>query len=252
MVLKILNANLWLISRGVSRDIQKRMENFVAMVDKLDPDVILLQEVWKVKYANYLKKALPKYYSVSSEKFWLANKCGLVAFSKLPVYDVSFIEYDSKKGSSLLEKLAKKGILSFKIKYEGSEIGFYTAHLYNWSTAKEKQFTISQLVEFVQLAKTKTSISAGDLNLKLDEVQNVCKGLISIDESVENTVSENNPYTKGKIHKNMSKMGENKLNRKTDYFLFNFPLNKIVTQTKVIRDPLVSDHYPLFTEIKIK
>lgn len=231
MKFKLLNANLWLLPFTVSRENRKRLKRFISLVNKLDPDIIALQEVWMKLHIRYLKKRLPNY-NFYYKKSKIYNKSGLLTLSKIKL-NFKHTTFDSK-GLHIIEKIAQKG---YQVLTTG-KLQIINTHLYNDFFSISDVKTIKQ---FQQLKKQNTILS-GDLNLPLERFKQLNKGFYKV-SNTEITCTKKNKY---------QTVSYNKLsttNSKIDYIASSYKGAKI--NTKLIKKPLVSDHYILFSKISI-
>jgi len=246
MKLTILNANLWLLPPPSSVDNTNRLNKFIALAKKLDPDIINLQEVWLNEYIKKLKKSFKNYYLVSPRSI-IYNKSGLVTISKYKPKKWKYHQYKITREFGLVERLANKGYLKLEIKINNKLLNLFNTHIYE-SPHPNKQFIKETQAKSLkkEILKNNISIATGDLNLKLSSFKKIFPNIIT-EQNPLNTYLEENKYTKMIFNQLKNRTGI--YNRKPDYILVNSKSKKISIQTKVIKKPLISDHYPFIAEV---
>jgi endonuclease/exonuclease/phosphatase family metal-dependent hydrolase len=242
MELKLLDLNLWLLPRPLSSDNKKRMDRFIALVKKLDPDIITLQEVWLMGYERYLKKNLKPFHVSSSGKKRL-NNSGLVTFSRKKPLSESIHLF---KKESLLDKLVRKGYLIIRLNLDGRFIRILNTHLHASLKAKPNKNSIFQFQQLKHVTSEGDWIVAGDLNLRQELFHKLNDGHFIPSRSSIPTYSSKNRYAKARLNR------LDHSDRKVDYVLLKLSNGTSYSlSTKVIKSPLMSDHYALFSVIRI-
>jgi len=243
MELILLDLNFWLIPYPGSRDLKQRMQKFIQLVNKLNPDIITLQELWLKKYINYLEKSLPSYHLTIPENNYI-NRSGLLTLSKAKPISTSFFIFPKEKGFNLRERLGHKGILTIKIKINNKVILVHNTHLYNPREKEHNIFPRNQFRIMKEKIKKGDNIISGDLNLPKNELKQINKGEFQLSPSQEATFSDKNEYQRkfSSFHHHT--------NKKTDYIITKFNSVKTTIKEKIITSPLFSDHYPILASIK--
>jgi endonuclease/exonuclease/phosphatase family metal-dependent hydrolase len=246
MKLTVLSANLWLLPPPSTLDNKKRLEKFVALANDLKPDIINLQEVWLNGYKSYLKKHLKNYHLVSSKSIFL-NKSGLVTFLKHRPILCEFHQFEITKKHSPLERVASKGLLRSQFYKAGRLFNVINTHIYE-TIDKEKIMIKQDQAEIVLnwALNHNPTIVAGDLNTNPAELEKFFENFVT-EERLQETYSEENEYTQKLFNHLSNKNGVHYA--KPDYVFLNLKSKKANIKTRAIKDPLVSDHYPLFAEI---
>lgn len=244
MELTTLNLNFWLLPRPFSADNKQRMNRFLELVRKTDPDIITLQEVWLKKYVRYLRKRLKDYHCYCSKnKFY--NKSGLVTFSKIKAEFAKLKIFPQKTGFNIIEKLAKKGYLKTDFNINGKKISLINTHFYFPLTRKEEKIDEEQFELLKEITEGGHFIIAGDLNTPLEKLKIINNNVFEIDNEEKHTYATHNKYVRKQLQ------NPRNLNRKIDHILTrsNSPM-KIAA--KVINPILISDHFPLLGKITIE
>lgn len=162
--------------------ISKRFELLSQQIQKLNADVLLLQEVHLYPSLHQLRKLLSQYGFVIYEKGIYGPKGGLVIFSKLPVEKADYADF-AKRGSlrnkSISGIIMRNGLLLAKVR--GTKLWLMNAHLTqnsdcDWSVNNRYiPLLLSQLRQcqrVVDLLKKSGQhlIAAGDFNMPKDSI----------------------------------------------------------------------------------
>ena len=242
MDLKILDLNLWLLPRPLSSDNKKRMARFIDLVRKLQPDIITLQEVWLMGYERYLRKNLSSYHASSSGKKRL-NNSGLIIFSRKKPLSESLHKFRNK---SLTDRLARKGYLIIRLNLGGKIFHILNTHLHASLKSKPNRTTISEFQQLKHITSEGDWIVAGDLNIRQELFRELNDGHFIATRSSTPTYSPKNRYAKSRFNR------FDHSERKIDYVLLKLPNRTSYSlSTRVIKSPLMSDHYALFSVIKL-
>ncbi len=246
MKFKLLNLNLWLIPRPFSIQLKQRVHGFLSIVEDLQPDVINLQEVWTTKWVNYLKGKLKGYHLISNHGLFYNTK-GLVIFSKIKPKTTIKKQLIRPRQQNLLESLIGRGYIAITLPVNEKLLTIYNTHLYSPIFKGEEKLTIRQFKELKRSAIRQNLILSGDLNLPRPRLLELNQNYFVEDGIDEFSISEKNYYQNVRI--NMLLKGD----LKTDYILHKAESLKIkLLNAKLIKQPEVSDHYPLFAEFEIK
>lgn len=240
MELKILDLNLWLLPAPAASDQKNRLNQFIALVNKTDPDIITLQEVWLKKYITFIRKNLDGYH-IHHPSHGAFNKSGLVTLSKKKQSSFYFHRFPKLKGEIRLEKLAGKGYLMIKLRFAGRNFHIVNTHLYCEKPGSRKRITEQQLGMLIRLSNKGNWIICGDLNLGEKEFNELNQGHFTHHTSKVFTYAKANKYARQRFNKFGIK------NRKIDYTLLKAKNNNIIMHTTVLKKPLVSDHYAVLT-----
>ncbi|GEM_PF-3086351 len=248
VTLKILTANMWLLPPPTSINNQERLDNFINLVKKLDPDAINLQEVWLNKYINYLKKKLLSYRVINTSSLFY-NKSGLVTLIKHKPIKVEFHKFDIKNDLDPVERIASKGFLRTQFSKGGNLINLINTHVYQSFDESKLKIKLSQIEEVIKKSKAANpTIIAGDLNVFPEKISKLVDQLQK-ELEVPVTYSENNAYAHKAVNIILNRDGV--YNERPNRILANIkkPISPI--KLEVIKNPLVSDHFPLLAEITL-
>jgi endonuclease/exonuclease/phosphatase family metal-dependent hydrolase len=248
MKIKILSANMWLLPPPASLDNQKRINAFVKLAKKLDPDVINFQEVWLKQYAQKIKSALPNYHFTSPKSLFY-NKSGLITLTKEKPFSKKFHQFKIKRQYNPFERIARKGFLRVQIKIKDKTISIINAHIYHSRHTATIKLKLGQIKEVLRVARENgPAIIAGDLNTPPNFYKNLIKNFLTEEKNPE-TYSEKNKYTHMMANAILNKEGV--YNPYPDRVLF-FPKSSTANiKTATINEPVISDHYPLSAKINL-
>ncbi len=244
MEITILNANLWLLPPPAAIDNNKRLFNLIKLIKKYSPDVINLQEIWLNKYTNILKLNLPDYYLIKPKSFFI-NKSGLVTLTKFKPLNTSFSQYPKHKDFDAVEKVASKGYLKTTFQKEDKEITLINTHIYETLEQVKLKIKFGQIKHLLKKTlEHNPTIVAGDFNA---DTFNLPKGFknLTAEDTHKPTYSLKNKYANILINGIMNRHGVHY--EKPDYVFANIKGANIKSQ--VIKNPLISDHYPIFAKI---
>ena len=117
--LSVLTFNIWdfpIWLPGLDR--KKRLRRMPAEIQALGPDIICLQEAWRVRGRTRLVEALGMTHHspvgvvrTPAPLVSLDTTGGLFVISRHPMADHEFVPFPRLSGSSLIEELARKGML---------------------------------------------------------------------------------------------------------------------------------------------
>ena len=235
-------------------------------LQKIDPDLICLQEVFTYKQRKTLYDALSVRYNIFYDDFFGFCKGGLVSFVKkeINVNNYRFEEY-LNQGSfltlAITDRISRKGIQSFKLNINGRDFCLVNTHLL-CTYGNYKSDLLQHSLQILQLTKSILEthlnlILCGDLNVSptnqlLTELKSK-NNLVEYLDTTSITVSPTN-LNRGVL---LNYYGEKKPYR-TDYVFATKSL-EVVTQEIVFKDIMkynnkeynLSDHYGIFTELKL-
>lgn len=249
--IKILDLNTWMLPWPFSKDNKKRLDLLVGLIKELKPDIVSLQEVWLKKYVHWLKKNLSGFYLFSGDtKAGVFNKSGLVILSKFNLIDKKRFTFRENKKFNIIEKIADKGNLQMNFICENKKITFINFQLYNAVKENEKDIIGNQFKKLTEIIKKPDVhsqdlvILAGDLNLSFKEFEEINNGLFLYSHNHTFTFSKSDLYTKSRLNPWLC----NKY-YKNDFVLVWPRKEGIFLNSRVIKKPLLSDHYAIFSEV---
>lgn len=154
--------------------INLRINNIINLLLKLNPDIILLQEVFSIYARKTITKALEKnnYYVTLCPHANILLNGGLLIASKYKIINNNYYTYKNCFGEDLF---AYKGILHCQIYYKNELINIFNTHLNNKNpkfklyssdiyTLQKKQ--VYEYIDFVNKYNNDKCILGGDFNIK--------------------------------------------------------------------------------------
>ena len=240
MKIKIFNQNTWLIPFPFSKHGRSRINNLFGTIKNLNPDIVTLQEVTLSSHVKKIKKTFPEYFLMHGAGRF-GNRSGSLTMTKEKPLLSKFVSFPKAKVRRL-HKIIKRGFFVIKLK----NFFLINAHLYpgNWNP----ELTLQEFeILKKQCDKKKITIVAGDLNLNYEIFDKVNNNFFECVDAVGNTFSFFNKYVKKWWERTIT------ANKKIDYILVRNPNKKqIIFKSRIIRKPLISDHYGIYSEIEIK
>lgn len=229
--MKIFTLNSWMLPLGLSKINNKRFKRIYEFIEKEQPDIVMLQEIWFSKYVKKLEKL--DYYVFSQAKFPF-NRSGLVTMTKKK-HRAEFIKFP-EYSTTFMHKLAKRGFHKIDI----DNISFFNAHLYVMPGVENTLIAKKEL-DIIKKHMKKKSVLCGDMNIDKKEFDKINKKYFSYADDVKNTFSSANPL--------LIKWWDPKMiaDKKIDYILIKNPA-KFTFKSRVIKGEM-SDHYGILSEI---
>lgn len=240
--ISIFNLNCWLFPTPLSSDSSIRLSKILDMINEYSPDIITLQEVWSNKHLNFLKQKLPKYFSTSSKTLFY-NQSGLVIFIKQhPAFQkVNFFKLSLDQ--NFTEWFLHKGYISIDFELGNKKFTLINTHLYAPFSKSTKNIPEEQLELVADLTLKENTIICGDFNLEEEKVEKILgQKFVRICNS-EPTSDGKSPYSYKRFNKYMSHQS-----KKIDYIFFK-NTTPVKFDYRLIKNPFVSDHYPMFCKI---
>ncbi|MEW6708860.1 MAG: endonuclease/exonuclease/phosphatase family protein [Candidatus Riflebacteria bacterium] len=228
--IRIVTANLMLFPPPMGEQQEERIRVFAETIRPLNPDLILLQEIWDNNSLIIIADVF-RDYNLAFSPASLYNRSGLVTLSRNEFSKIDFIMFPLDIRHNPEELLAQKGALTTMIKRGTREIRVINSHLYSASADQDYRPNPGQLAflkNMVDFSSNQPTILAGDLNLKPVEV---------------------NEYA-GKIFRSdpdrLPTAGSPKRKWKLDHILL-YPRPGSAIFSRRVESPVVfSDHSPLY------
>jgi endonuclease/exonuclease/phosphatase family metal-dependent hydrolase len=248
VTITVLNANLWLLPPPTSVDNDKRLNKFLKLVKRLDPDVITLQEVWLKKYLNKIKKSLTNYH-LSSTHFPLYNKSGLATLTKSKPLKTSFNQFKIGSNFKAIERITYKGFLTVQFSKSGNLFTVLNTHIYQTENINMLETKLTQIKAVLQKAKKHNpTIIAGDFNTIPGHYYKLIDNFLT-NKDFPVSYSPENKYAHKAVNLIMNKDGV--YNDKPDIILANIKSKKATIKVESLASPLISDHYPMLAQITL-
>jgi endonuclease/exonuclease/phosphatase family metal-dependent hydrolase len=175
--LRVLSWNVWGLP-AFSTNLAERMAALPDAIAKLDPDVVLLQEIWAESDGDRVREGLARrgYLHATHLAHTEHGMTGLFTASKLPLKHVGFLPFASGRiGHSIwhLEWIASKGVGSFVLETPLGELAIQNTHLQaQYETDVYAAERLSQMSEIVQMhrANALPLVLGGDFNTGSEEL----------------------------------------------------------------------------------
>jgi endonuclease/exonuclease/phosphatase family metal-dependent hydrolase len=175
--LSVLTLNIWdfpIWLPGLDR--KKRLARLPAAISALAPDIICLQEAWRVRGRSRLVEALGmRHHSpIGSVRtpvplLSLDTTGGLFVISRHAMADHEFVPFPRFPGTSLIEELARKGVLCSRFSTPAGDLWMVNTHLYAGHTIPGRELRLRQLTFLLDTVdrvcgRDSAVLLAGDLN----------------------------------------------------------------------------------------
>jgi sphingomyelin phosphodiesterase 2 len=192
--LRVLSWNVWGLP-AVSTNLEARMDALPAAIASVDPDVVLLQEIWAESDGNRVKEGLARrgYPYLSHLAHTESGMTGLFTASKLPLKSAGFLPFASGRiGHSFwhLEWIASKGVGSFLVETPLGELEVQNTHLQaQYDTDRYAAERLSQASEILLMHQDRVLplVLGGDFNSGAEELPR--KALLALDALHDTTPS---------------------------------------------------------------
>lgn len=183
----VLSYNTWGLPVSLHGHEQERRFNQLAeTLIAIKKDIICLQETFhpKLRYqlASRLEEEFFGFSPVSENRsvfpfIKMDKRGGLMTLSKYPIIKEEFYQFPILPGSSIIEKVAKKGFLLSKIQYGKSEIFIVNTHMYAGDNKKAEYQRLNQIMYMDKVLNEKLDLKneivilMGDLNIHHPDVK---------------------------------------------------------------------------------
>ena len=192
--LRVLTWNAWGLP-AVSTNLQARMAALPDAIAKLDPDVVLLQEIWAESDGLTIKRGLARhgYHYTSHLVHTQYGMTGLFTASKKPLKNVGFLPFASGRiGHSFwhLEWIASKGIGTYLVQTPLGDVEVQNTHLQaQYETDSYAAERLSQASEILLMHRdwSLPLVLGGDFNSGAEELPR--QALLNLDELRDTTPS---------------------------------------------------------------
>jgi len=192
--LRVLTWNVWGLP-VVSPNMEARIAALPDAIAKLDPDVVLLQELWEETTGERVRQGLERHgYRYTSHLAHTAfGMTGLFTASKLPLENVGFLPFASGRiGHSFwhLEWIASKGVGRFLVHTPLGPLEVQNTHLQaQYDTDLYAAERLSQVGEIVSMHQdwSLPLVLGGDFNTGSEELPR--KALLALDALRDTTPS---------------------------------------------------------------
>lgn len=202
-LISVVSLNLW--DRLGTVDASLRFHKFSQTILKEDPDILVLQEVFKFKSIEILEqelgtlypyRILPKQTGYPNIVNWIHS--GLAIYSKYPIISWEAEIWDT---TNVLESYSSKGVLRVDVQYGVDIFSIFDLHMV--ADMKNKKYQDLRAKQFIQLRQFISKspypkLVIGDFNTELHVIQKFLNEELRIDEETYDQITINhtrNPYS---------------------------------------------------------
>ncbi|MFH1174864.1 MAG: endonuclease/exonuclease/phosphatase family protein [archaeon] len=235
--IRLLTLNTWLLPFPLALDRKLRLQRTLALIRRLKPDIICLQEVWLGTDVKKIRRALSTYYAHAPD--CLFNRSGMMFFSRFPITRTTTISIG--KGEYWYDAFLHRQALCCHVEAH-IPLKIYAVHLNSCDTDDEAQRVLQQF-KYLNYIRQKNAFLMGDLNLDKHQLLPHLSAWKVI-SPLTHTLSSKNPYDQkgANLRRHLS-------DRVLDYVLVSKQLSHEIVSARVIKRPLYSDHYPVLVDV---
>lgn len=238
MQLKIASINFWGQPWPASLQKKARLVRLAEFIKAQDFDIVCIQELWLVKDIGKLLGMVQGYFSYCESKVKM-NPSGLVILSKFPLMDNIYVRFGV---IDYEEVVYKKGMLISKIRFSnGRFLRIINTHFYATIWPLRSKIWTKQLTQLYSAFNEIPTLVFGDFNYDYKKFPFPDLNLLSSDAFA--TRNTENIYNKKSFNR------FSKINMTCDLIFSTFDAK--VLSSSIVRDKLISDHYPVISVIEI-
>lgn len=242
--LKILNLNAWLMPLALSIDDWPRLDDIITLIRAHEPDLVSLQEVWRLPCLRHLKRALPEYEFHTNGGFFF-NQSGLVTLSKKVAKKFTSRLFLKEKCLGFIERLGAKGFHALSVEWNQQPLVFVNTHLFSLGNAVRGFEVAQQQLAFIlkEMGEGVDMILSGDFNMPPRALERITGQEFVRDMD---TRLAHLPFSL------YQKRGPNKYHSydtQIDFTITN--MKNVQIRTERILEPVVSDHFPELTTLTL-
>ena len=162
--LRLLTYNIWGLPSWMTHAPTGRYPRIARELERLDPDIILIQEAWtgKARAAAPTNGNWAVARAAGQHTFF--QQCGLMTLSKYPILDGKFYPFSR---AAFPDRFVNKGVLKTTVQLPGCLIlNIWNVHLQNGGPASIRQSQVQELVSLVTSAQDNqiADVVGGDFN----------------------------------------------------------------------------------------
>jgi endonuclease/exonuclease/phosphatase family metal-dependent hydrolase len=211
----------------------------IRMIRQEHFDVMALQEIFLYRDIAYLVRQLPEY-SNSGRHQRLFNRSGLLLLARQPLKNCTSVPFDMPYVTH--EFPSHKGVLKSDVMLGGQDFQLVNTHLAYTPHSTDLKIQKRQLDQLARTLDTRPTFLFGDFNRVYDSL-GLPPQFRLISEDKKSSISMSNRYARFFLNRvGMS-------DRLPDYIFTNFDVR--VVKTYFITDPIMSDHYPVVSEVEM-
>lgn len=167
--LKVLTYNVWGLPSWMNHEPKARYARIARDIERLQPDIVLLQEVWTKSAAAVAPTNAGWLVAQAASPYWFGRN-GLMVFSRLPITGARFHAFSQ---AAFPDSIVRKGALKVTAQAPGGQrLNIWNVHLQNESPrVRLKQ--IAQLAAWVRDAQDgqTADLVGGDFNSTPDSAE---------------------------------------------------------------------------------
>ena len=168
--LRLVTYNIWGLPWWLNGKRPSRYTQIAQELERLDPDIILLQEAWTAK----ARKAAPSdgRWSIArgARQHIFFQQNGLVTLSRFPIVGGAFYPFSH---AAFPDRLVRKGILKVSVRLpDGQLLNVWNVHFQDGGSFRVRQSQISELIARINEAEDGqiADLVGGDFNCTPDSV----------------------------------------------------------------------------------
>ncbi len=216
---------------------EERIDKFSDIVQAEKPDFVVLQEVWLFSYFERISRILEDYWRVTPQP-GIYNQTGLLIYSRWKPEAADYGFFGISPEHNFIEIFANKGYLRARFCVRGKSFEVISSHIYSGRVKFDGNDIPDRQIRGLKVLTASTSIPVligADLNTAVPQFQKLNSGHFAMETDLVSS-------TKAKSE-----------DPKIDYILGRKPDGcRMTIETRVIREPLVSDHIPVFGKIRLE
>jgi endonuclease/exonuclease/phosphatase family metal-dependent hydrolase len=162
--LKLVTYNIWGLPAWMTGERTGRYRQIAHELERLDPDIILLQEAWTAKARKSAPDSGRWAIGRAAGQRTFFQQCGLVTLSKCPIIGGEFYPFSR---SAFPDRFVNKGVLKVTVQLAGGKVlNVWNVHLQEGSTPEIRRSQVRELVSRVQAAEDGqiADLVGGDFN----------------------------------------------------------------------------------------
>jgi endonuclease/exonuclease/phosphatase family metal-dependent hydrolase len=162
--LKLVTYNIWGLPSWMTGARSGRYPRIARELERLDPDIILLQEAWTAEARKSAPAAGPWSIARAAGQHTFFQQCGLVTLSRFPIVGGEFYPFSR---AAFPDYFVNKGVLKVTVRLSsGQRLNVWNVHLQDGGTAELRLSQIRELESHVQAAEDGqiADLVGGDFN----------------------------------------------------------------------------------------
>ncbi len=174
--LKLVAYNIWGLPSWMTGARPDRYPRIARELERLDPDIILLQEAWTAAARKSAPACGPWAIARAAGQHSFFQQTGLVTLSKFPIIGGGFYPFSR---SAFPDRLVNKGVLKVTLQMSGGQVlNVWNVHLQDVGPVEIQRWQARELIARVQAAEDGqiADLVGGDFNCTPES--SVCRELV--------------------------------------------------------------------------